>query len=62
MRAAGRLLPARLREPLKAAVMPRLVRRPAMAGETRSRLSEGFREDISELQEMIGQDLAHWLA
>jgi hypothetical protein len=30
--------------------------------ETRRRLTEVYREDIKELQEMLGRDLSHWLA
>jgi hypothetical protein len=36
--------------------------RPPLPPETRRRLTEVYREDIEELQGMIGRDLSHWLA
>ena len=36
--------------------------RPTLSAETRRRLTEVYREDIQELQEMLGRDLSHWLA
>jgi hypothetical protein len=37
------------------------VYKPALPGELRWRLIEDYREDIIELQEMLGRDLSHWL-
>jgi hypothetical protein len=36
--------------------------RPTLSAETRRRLTEVYRADILELQEMLGRDLSHWLA
>lgn len=36
--------------------------RPPLTPETHRRLTEGYREDIEELQAMIGRNLSHWLA
>jgi len=35
---------------------------PPLDPDTRARLTEGYREDILKLQDLIGRDLSHWLA
>lgn len=37
------------------------VTKPPLAPEVRRRLTEVYREDIKELQDMLGRDLSHWL-
>ncbi|HEX8117108.1 MAG TPA: sulfotransferase, partial [Pyrinomonadaceae bacterium] len=36
--------------------------RPTLSPETRRRLTDIYRADIKELQDMLGRDLSHWLA
>jgi hypothetical protein len=36
-------------------------RPPAMRPETRSRLADGFREDVAKLSQLLDRDLSHWL-
>jgi hypothetical protein len=36
--------------------------KPPLPPELRRRLTDVYREDIKELQEMLGRDLSHWLA
>ncbi|MDT5271644.1 MAG: hypothetical protein QOH49_3830 [Acidobacteriota bacterium] len=36
--------------------------KPSLSAELRRQLTEVYREDIKELQEMLGRDLSHWLA
>lgn len=60
-----RLLPTTLRQRLKGRVVRNLQKnnlsKPSLAPETRAELLQGYREDILQLQNLIGRDLAHWL-
>ncbi len=65
-RAAKKLLKAFVPARWSRSVGDRLRRenltRPQLSPETRRRLTEVYRADIEELQEMMGRDLSHWLA
>ena len=57
-----RLFPGVARE-VKYRLMDLNVQRPdPMARATRELLGETFRDDVRRLEEMIGRDLAHWMA
>jgi Sulfotransferase family len=63
MRAAvGKILPLALRNQLRRRARQSLmVRPPPIARGLRRRLTDVFRNDILELQDLIGRDLTHWL-
>jgi hypothetical protein len=55
-------VPARLSRRIGDRLHRQNLTRPSLTVETRRRLTEVYREDIKELQEMLGRDLSHWLA
>lgn len=55
------LLPAKVRQKLGQQAKSMTLRQETMNPQTRSMLTEYFREDIKRLQELIGRDLSSWL-
>jgi hypothetical protein len=55
------LLPYQLRQRIKQPLVSRNMTRPALSPEVRARVTEYFREDILELQELLHRDLSRWL-
>ncbi|MDT7688952.1 MAG: hypothetical protein QOE46_1711 [Acidobacteriota bacterium] len=55
------LLPARLSRRVGDRFRRLNLTKPPLPKELRRRLTEVYREDINELQEMLGRDLSHWL-
>jgi hypothetical protein len=55
------LLPKKLRRRLNVYLQNKLLVKPPFPEETRRRLVEEYREDVSNLQELIGRDLSGWL-
>lgn len=55
------VIPEGLGHKIISKMQPRLVSRPDLSGDTRERLTAGYREDILVLQELIQRDLSHWL-
>ena len=53
-----RVLPARLRGYVKSRL---LVKPPPFPPEVRRQLTDSYKEDILNLQELIGRDLSAWL-
>lgn len=60
-RTAGSFLPTHARRWLRDRISRSNVQRPAMPAAARERLRRQFREDILELQDLIGQDLSAWI-
>lgn len=58
---AERLLPAPLRRQLVALARQRLFVRATLEPALRAELTAGYRDDIEQLQPLIGRDLAHWM-
>lgn len=58
---AGALIPPRYRAGLKRTLIQRLLKKPVLRPETRKSLTSYYREDIRELQELIGMDLTRWI-
>lgn len=56
-----RVIPERIGHHLISSLQPRLVSKPGLPPEIRSRLTEDFREDILLLQNLIERDLSSWL-
>jgi hypothetical protein len=56
-----RMLPAPLREPVSRRLHQRATFQPPLLPEVRARLIAGYREDILQLQELLGRDLSAWL-
>ncbi len=60
-----RLLPEPLRSRTKRRLLARIeannLRKPPLSAEARARLIAAYREDIGELQELLGRDLSGWL-
>ncbi len=56
------LVPARVRRRLVSGVQKRVLSRPPFPPEVRQELVEAYREDVLELQEMLGRDLSAWLS
>ena len=57
---AKHLIPKRLRYNLGQRVNQRLLTKPRMSGETRRKLLHAYKDDISDLQDLIGRDLSAW--
>lgn len=55
------LLPARVRQPIVAALKGQNLVKPSLSLEMRRRLIEMYREDILKLQDLIQRDLSPWL-
>ncbi len=55
------LVPEQWGHRLIARLQPANLERPPLRPETRARLVEGYREDIRQLERLIGRDLSHWL-
>ncbi len=55
------LVPFQVRKRIKTHLNRRNLVKPPLAEDLRQNLIEGFREDISKLQDMIQRDLSHWL-
>jgi hypothetical protein len=60
-RAAGKLLPLSARRRVAELLYRRNFHRPRLDGALRAELVSGFREDVLELQDLIGRDLSAWL-
>lgn len=58
--AAKHLVPSQLRYNLSQRINQRLLEKPMMSEETRTRLLNGYRDDISALERLIGRDLSAW--
>lgn len=56
-----KLLPEQIRWQFTTAVRNRNILRPAMSPKIRMELTEYFRPDIIQLEELIDRDLSHWL-
>jgi len=60
-----RVLPGTLRQQLKGRIVGSLQKnnliKPSLPPEIRTNLIRGYREDIVQLQSLIGRDLTHWL-
>jgi hypothetical protein len=56
------LIPLSWREPIKARLNKSNRARSAFDPQLRAELTEYYREDILQLQDMIGRDLSHWLS
>jgi len=57
-----RVVPERLGHRAISLLQPRVMARPGLSPELRSRLTEDYREDILLLQDLIQRDLSHWLS
>jgi hypothetical protein len=55
------LLPARWSRRIGDRLRRQNLTRPPLSEELRRQLTEGYREDIVELQDMLRRDLSHWL-
>jgi hypothetical protein len=55
------LLPKKQRQTLKRHLMNRNLQKPPLHPETRSELTNYYREDVLQLQDLLQQDLSHWL-
>ena len=56
------LLPLKMRQNIYQKVRKNnLTSKPTLAGETRQQLTELYRKDIEQLQEILSVDLSHWL-
>ncbi len=60
-RLAGALVPPRYRAGLKRTLIQRLLKKPVLRPDTRRSLGSYYREDVRELQELIGLDLSRWI-
>lgn len=60
-RAAATLIPRRLRSSLKTRIKNLNLERQPLTTSTRQELIEIYRDDITQLQDLIGRDLSHWL-
>jgi hypothetical protein len=58
---SNRLLPTGLRERLVKVARKRLFVRVSLPDDLRAELTDGYRGDITQLQQLIGRDLALWL-
>lgn len=56
-----RLLPRQWRGRFSARLYKRNLARPPLPGQVRAQLIEAYRDDITQLQEMLGRDLSSWL-
>lgn len=56
------LLPAGLRDRMRERLRSWNLEKPVLARQTRLRLVEDYREDVMELQDLIGRDLSGWLS
>lgn len=56
-----KLLPEKFRKPLGKSLIQQNMGKPPKPQQVRSQLLDIYREDITQLQELIGQDLSHWL-
>ena len=55
------LVPFPLRKRIKSHLNKRNLAKPSLAPGLRRELTESYREDIRNLQDMVGRDLSHWL-
>lgn len=55
------LVPFQLRKRIKRHLNSRNLAKPPLAEGLRRHLTEGYREDIKKLQDMLQRDLSHWL-
>ena len=55
------LIPFRIRKRIKHHRNSRNLAKPPLAPELRRHLTEGYRDDIRKLQDMLQRDLSHWL-
>lgn len=58
---AKKLLPEKFRQSLGKSLIEQNMGKPPKPPEVRRQLLDIYREDITQLQELIGQDLSHWL-
>ena len=56
------LVPEKLRQRIRVTQTTHNLRRPPLEKETRQKLAVTFRDDVHQLEDLIGRDLSHWLA
>jgi hypothetical protein len=53
-------MPKQLRYSIGQRINQRLLKKPSMSEQTRRKLLDGYKHDISTLQELLGRSLSAW--